>query len=664
MTASAGSNQSPEFSDFGRDTAFGASAVGAGNLGNHKYPQEQEDPSSGSGRLFPLAGNSETGQPSTIGSRSQQADENVGVAGQGVSGLGDTSKSNPTLSGSGHKEHLDQGAAAEAGVAVTGGESKLSSYGPDSWKHEHDRHGHTYEGDPCGDEAVAPAAPRFTSGPHATDTANRLDPHVGSSMEVPGHNTESSSVSHDDHFARDNTLGAGMGIASNEANRESTMSTSLDQENVATGAHSSDLATKIDPRIDSGSSKQQESSTLARTSDPVGNLTEGSTGIGPEISKSTSTAGYANPYPPSGIPGTASGAEYSNQTDKVHDNIGDTEIAGAGAVTNLGAEKGDAGYVRQENLGQGTTVPSTSDHDTGRALDRGHQNVIGSEKSGVTDTRAVADQGAHKELHGLPGSTFPGDTTGSRLDRTHGLTDPNRYQQPTENTDRHHERDNAVVGVGAEAGEVFGKKTEPDEITHAKQFEKTQKQHDKQLEKDQKAAHKEEVKEEKKHEKIMAKEERKHEKALEKEEKKHEKEGEKKHHGGILGLFHRDKSDRELREDEIHRQEQLKDPSSRTHETAAGASVTGTGAAAAALEGEKQEYATQPDRNRLHKDPPPGYVQTEYAEEPKGGYASQVTGGTGTTALAEGKSVPRGSHLTGVGNKIDPKYVPYLQVRG
>jgi len=43
-----------------------------------------------------------------------------------------------------------------------------------------------------------------------------------------------------------------------------------------------------------------------------------------------------------------------------------------------------------------------------------------------------------------------------------------------------------------------------------------------------------------------------------------------------------------------------------------------------------------------------------YGEKPTSGYASEVTGGTGTTALAQGDNFHRGSHLSGVGNKLDP----------
>lgn len=42
-----------------------------------------------------------------------------------------------------------------------------------------------------------------------------------------------------------------------------------------------------------------------------------------------------------------------------------------------------------------------------------------------------------------------------------------------------------------------------------------------------------------------------------------------------------------------------------------------------------------------------------YAEAPTKGYASQVTGGTGTTALAQGGSGPSGSHITALGNVFE-----------
>lgn len=51
----------------------------------------------------------------------------------------------------------------------------------------------------------------------------------------------------------------------------------------------------------------------------------------------------------------------------------------------------------------------------------------------------------------------------------------------------------------------------------------------------------------------------------------------------------------------------------------------------------------------------PNVTPAGYADAPTKGYASHVTGGTGTTALAQGKSGPTGSHATALGNIFESK---------
>lgn len=51
----------------------------------------------------------------------------------------------------------------------------------------------------------------------------------------------------------------------------------------------------------------------------------------------------------------------------------------------------------------------------------------------------------------------------------------------------------------------------------------------------------------------------------------------------------------------------------------------------------------------------PSIAPAGYAEAPTKGYASQVTGGTGTTALAQGEGAPSGSHVTALGNIFESK---------
>ena len=87
--------------------------------------------------------------------------------------------------------------------AVGSGNTRAPGYGPESWQHEHQRHGHRYEGDPCETRAVdAQGGPHFIPGPHATDTANRLDPHVSSGVGGIGATGDSSKHHHGGHAHR------------------------------------------------------------------------------------------------------------------------------------------------------------------------------------------------------------------------------------------------------------------------------------------------------------------------------------------------------------------------------------------------------------------------------------------------------------------------------
>ncbi|MCJ1392318.1 hypothetical protein MMC18_005185 [Xylographa bjoerkii] len=150
-----------------------------------------------------------------------------------------------------------------------------------------------------------------------------------------------------------------------------------------------------------------------------------------------------------------------------------------------------------------------------------------------------------------------------------------------------------------------------------------------------------------------AKQEKHREKALAKEEKH-----DGKKHGGILGFLHRDKSDKDSREEQAERQES----STPSLSGAKPAEVGAAGPGAIGINEHEREEHEKHERNRLHKagfsyqDPPASMMagDTSYAAAPTSGYASQVTGGTGTTALAQGDSVPGGSHASTLGNKLDP----------
>lgn len=77
-------------------------------------------------------------------------------------------------------------------------------------------HSHQYIGDPCGagEESSARGFPHFTHGPHTTDTANRLDPHVpGEFPAASGEDRHRSSLDRD-------AAGTGvLGLGAYEANK-------------------------------------------------------------------------------------------------------------------------------------------------------------------------------------------------------------------------------------------------------------------------------------------------------------------------------------------------------------------------------------------------------------------------------------------------------------
>ncbi|KAK4940748.1 hypothetical protein LTR66_014883, partial [Elasticomyces elasticus] len=208
--------------------------------------------------------------------------------------------------------------------------------------------------------------------------------------------------------------------------------------------------------------------------------------------------------------------------------------------------------------------------------------------------------------------------TGANVDSATGAQD----QQ------HHYGRDAAVVGgTGAAA---YGAKHEYDEH-EAKKLEKERIKENERLEKErikenerlEKERAKVAEKAHKQHEKELAKEEKHHEKELAKEEKQHEKE--KKKHGGLFGFLHKDKDNTEEEPtktahaaDEVAHPSAAKTADMQAHERhrrelEAAAAAGTVGVAGAEFERERHDPTDTTghhERNRLHKDPPPGYGQT------------------------------------------------------
>lgn len=219
-------------SHVGRDAALAAGAVGTSA---HQHEDSQRDnyvPEAE--RSFPLGGSSTSGGygSTTAGPHSlnlaNKADPRVksddsrttGETGYG-SIPGDYTDETPSSGNQGSISH-DPGAVAgaRAGAVGSGGATAIG-YGPESWQHEHQHHGHQYEGDPCATGAIdGPGGPHFVPGPHLTDTANLLDPHVGSGFGGPDATGDSSGRHHHGHhvqYGEEAALASVVGATGREA---------------------------------------------------------------------------------------------------------------------------------------------------------------------------------------------------------------------------------------------------------------------------------------------------------------------------------------------------------------------------------------------------------------------------------------------------------------
>ena len=388
------------------------------------------------------------------------------TAGQTGYGLG--TGSTPGL---GHQGSLGHDAAIGAGTGAGGGvlASDTSGYGPQSWDHEHGRHGHQYEGDPCGTGEIKSEGIHLVPGPHATDTANRLDPHVAGGVGQ----TEAVSSHHGAHGHRAETAGvaggaggSALGVDDSSRGQQGTTpgattgagygSSSTDIRDPSAGPapntagpHKSDMLNKLDPRVDSDLSKQGHK-----------NIGADSSGLG------SSTSGTTDPYSSQGT-----GHHHSQETA-----VGGAGLAGAAAY------EGDKHHRRNEpNLAESTSgIGSRANPYSSSAIDP----RVGSGRSGLDSTPTTGtgrgnhsgrDAGlgagagglAHgaERHHGQPSQAthIPTGSTGSAhptiADRSAydqaGSRIAGSSQQPATTKDHHYGRDAALgAGVGGAAYEA------------------------------------------------------------------------------------------------------------------------------------------------------------------------------------------------------------------
>ena len=463
----------------GRDAALGAGAAGAGAAAHHHHEGNQRDNyAPETGRSFPLGGTSNTGTGSypaggstTTGPHSSnlanKADPRVdsdldGSRTTGQTGYGPGTSS---TSGSTHKGALGRDAAigAGTGAAAGGAASGLSSHGPESWEHGHENHGHLYGGDPCGPGGTQASGPHFVSGPHATDTANRLDPHVAGS--VGGTETTAGHHGHHGHHGRQDkeatmaTSATGAGLGAYEGTRDhhgvtsggSTV-TGHGSSNTPTGTsstgpapntagpHKSDMMNKMDPRVDSDLSKQQPG-TSNTTGSGYGSSTSGTSGTAPSHGVGHRGGEEA------ALGGAAVAGIAAHEGDK-HDRRNEPNI------TNSSASPYSSSAMDPRVGNERSNVDNTAITGTGRDHHLGRDAGLGAGAGGLA-YETERHHGQHTPSTNTLGSGSYGNTRDSANYDNAGSQLAGSSQQPAATKDHHYGRDAAVgAGLGGAAYEA------------------------------------------------------------------------------------------------------------------------------------------------------------------------------------------------------------------
>ena len=580
---------------------------------------------------------------------------------------GSDAASDPTATGYGNTGNSTSssglGSSNIAGYGSTGTTSGAGVGTGQSGLHTHPS---GFPGDPCGPGETAPGVIHYHDGPHATETANALDPNVNAGetaigSTTTGHHshhghhhgqhgdrstetgvgatsTEFDSPRGDRHLGRDALAGGAVGGAGlgayEESRRDQPTSTNAGSTGIGSGATGTGYGGQYDTNrgqhgVDEGTlggtqtgSDTYPSSTAVGSQGYDGN-NEPTTGgrdrhlgrdaglagtggvaayeadkhLGGRTDPTTqgTTSGYGGSSLDPGLDTTRSGITGATDNGKDH-HLG-RDAAGAG-VLGTGAYEAEKHHHDREDptrstgtAGATTATDAGRDHHLGRdaagagvlgggayeAEKHHHNREDPTRSSGLSGTTAgdhrenlmgVGDSGVDKEFvdprnvsvappsaitRELGGSGRQVAPDGELVDEpihAGSTTHPSSGYDDRATTGHHHGERDAAIGAGAVgagvAGAEFSKKDAEKEAKHEA------KEHAKQ----EKALEKQEAK----HEKALEKQEAKHEKALEKEHHHHEKKAEhedkpEKKHGGILGFLHRDKPDKELKEDEAARKD-------------------------------------------------------------------------------------------------------------
>lgn len=343
--------------------------------------------------------------------------------------------------------------------------------------------------DPCISDDKPSSARMFTSGPHATDTANRLDPHIHvpgefpeTPMETPGErgqgaggyvtqNTRqpetkavepSTQAQADDKhsYGRDAAIVGGVGAAGigaySATKHHQHEKTDIEEEAMPTQA-SPYSAAKLDPRVDAKPARFEEQRfdpTAPTEPSPHGSQQQAAATVS-SSETTTSPIPHREPVqPPAG--------EQSQSKEKDHHYGRDAGLAGAGAATVGGLyyasqrdEKTDSGPASATIGPHKSNVANILDPrvQPDPALQKHHQagptpgdpatKTVGPHKSNIAN---IVDPRVQPEPEKQKGHTTTGPHKSDTLNRLDPRAD-SKDQPEDQPEDQHHPgRDAAVIG--------------------------------------------------------------------------------------------------------------------------------------------------------------------------------------------------------------------------
>ncbi|KAM3069563.1 hypothetical protein ACMFMF_008779 [Clarireedia jacksonii] len=383
-------------SHHGRDAALGAgAAVGAAEMAHHSHGQHRS-PNDNAGLGSGISGTHDThhGRDAALGSGAA-----VGAAG---------------LAHHEHGQHHNTHDSHRLGSGVGGPHTtttanlldpKVNPNGPTESAHKHHGHSGRVEGggaeEADGDhgglgtsagtlgkrEFEAGHTVTTTAGPHSSNLANKADPRVDSDL----------SKSQGHHYGRDAAVAGGLGAAGAAA-----YGAGHHDNTTTAGPHSSNLANKADPRVDNDLSRNQDHH-YGRDAALAGGA--GAAGLGAHQAGhsthhdpntlSSGTTGYGN---------TTAGPHSSNLANKADPRV-DSDNSHAqshhyGRDAAVAGGVGAAGYEANKHLGHNNPNTTHTTHDPTTTTTTTTSGPHSSNLANKADPRVDSDN-SHSQSHHL-----------------------------------------------------------------------------------------------------------------------------------------------------------------------------------------------------------------------------------------------------------------------